>query len=395
MDDKQFEQHMKLLKKSYDRVPSKFNADDVLSKIEAEGKPKKEVKSYTTPVASKWQKVSVWAVSLASVLLIGFLSASFINEGKNQGSGANSESKLEDIDQPEEVVINKYGTGLYSQTINWPNSEMQGRAHGFLKSPESDGTYIYTDLSPIEVVVLFEHAKDLGFSEMMYDLVRKYEGMGLIEDLFASGEIPDLIPLGASSLKYNDDLTTEENGELLGKVDVLSEDKVIVSIPVIRNKEGIWQVELDISDFGYKESIISTNESTIKRIQSLYNKFKVKHDYSILQDEGALTVAGIYLEASILGDLETQYELLVKGDNYITPSRAEFLSYPAGGELDWKEQFGTFEFNQVEATEANGEFNGVVWFGLNEEYVTDDESRKGFNMRKTKDGWRVHFMPFQ
>ena len=56
MEDKQFEEKMRLLKKTYERVPSKFNAEDVLSKIEEEGKQQKEVKPVTKPVASKLQK---------------------------------------------------------------------------------------------------------------------------------------------------------------------------------------------------------------------------------------------------------------------------------------------------------------------------------------------------
>ena len=115
----------------------------------------------------------------------------------------------------------------------------------------------------------------------------------------------------------------------------------------------------------------------------------------MLKEESALTVAGIYLEAWTQGDLETQYELLVKGENFITPTREEFLSYPTDGGLEWKKQFNSFELNQTEATDVNGEFNGVAWFGLQDEFVTEDESKKGFQMRKTLDGWRVHFMPFQ
>ena len=178
MDDKQFEQHMKLLKKSYDRVPSKFNADDVLRKIENEGKQQIEEMSFTKPVASKWQKVSVWAVSLASLLLIGFLSASFINEGKNQGAGTNSESKLEDIDQPEEVVINKYGTGLHSQTINWPNSEVQQKVHGYFKS--SDKAYgvlkSLINVSPVEIIILYDYAQQKYFPDINSALLSPYGG---------------------------------------------------------------------------------------------------------------------------------------------------------------------------------------------------------------------------
>jgi hypothetical protein len=86
MDDKQFEQQMKLLKKSYERVPSKFNSEEVLKKIEEEGKQQQNMLVVEPRKTSKWQKISVWPVSLASVFLIGILSASFLNDGNGQGS---------------------------------------------------------------------------------------------------------------------------------------------------------------------------------------------------------------------------------------------------------------------------------------------------------------------
>jgi len=86
MDDKQFEQQMNLLKKTYERVPSKFNADEVLRKIDEEGNRQQNLPVAESRKTSKWQKVSVWSVSLASVFLIGILSASFLNDQNGQGS---------------------------------------------------------------------------------------------------------------------------------------------------------------------------------------------------------------------------------------------------------------------------------------------------------------------
>lgn len=398
MEDKHFEEKMKLLNKSYDRVPSQFNVDDVLSKIEAEGKPKKEVKSFTTPVGSKWQKVSVWAVSLASVLLIVFLSASFINEGKNQGSGTNSESKLEDIDQPEEVVLNKYGTGLHSQTINWPNSEVQQKVHGYFKSSDQAHGVIKSliNVSPVEIIVLYDYAQQKYFPDINSALLSQYEGSEQDRDQIYSDWLQRvIITEQVTSIRYLDELTVEKNGMYYGSVDIMNEERLIHSIPMVLEANGVWKIDTNSISPKYIEPLTIIDAETTNLIQDLYSRFKSEYDYSILQEESALVIAGIYLEAWTQGDLETQYELLVKGENYITPPREEFLSYPTGDGLDWKKQFNSFELNQTEATDVNGEFDGVAWFGLHDEFVTEDESKKGFQMRKTLDGWRVHFMPFQ
>jgi len=715
MDDKQFEQHMKLLKKSYDRVPSKFNADDVLRKIENEGKQQIEVMSFSKPVATKWQKVSVWAVSLASVFLIGLLSASFINEGKNQGNDSDTEYDANDIKKLEEdyqkerekrqkilgltnnqfdqlafvkaadqifagaihpdrmetyrysnltleenyqeiiknlrlpsemveialradnnneqysiefaddlnrkiddlkfvfdgiildhsKIINKvgtngeldvnylygnrsqlpedivnvldkgtkqglfvevapdgnnfeanfqmtssmrdlegkldenamdmleikelapftyggeliydtqqsayylqriegtllksnldlghgtlasikayyedlaytlifnstqiienqkvkdeyqqawnilrltpgtspirsfisplidslsesgwvaketyqnldfedlmelfhqaeigeleelknYGTGLHSETINWPNSNIQQKVHGYLKSSgQSDDSSYLVDVSPVEILVLYDYAQQKYTPEINYTLLSPYEGSGNMDEIMNAWLQRVLINEKVTSIRYLDEKSFEQNGRLYGHVDIMNEDRLIHSIPMVLNEIGVWQIDTNSIFPKYSESLIVIDTEIINSIQSLYKQFKNDYDYSILKEESALTVAGIYLEAWAQGDLDTQYELLVKGENYITPPREEFLSYPTGDGLDWKKQFNSFELNQTEATDVNGEFNGVAWFGLQDEFVTEDESKKGFQMRKTLDGWRVHFMPFQ
>jgi hypothetical protein len=289
----------------------------------------------------------------------------------------------------------KIETGLSSRMISWPDGEMQGQAHSFLKSPKSDGTYNYADLTPIEAVVLFDYAQELNFSEIMYGLISKYEGMGLMEDLVASGDIPDLIPVGATSLTYNDDLTYEQNGEYHGAVEVNKDEKLIVSIPVIRNKEGVWQVSLSVTEFNYEEPLVGTiNMSFTSKVEQLYNVFKSSYDFEILNNEEPFIIASVYLEAFTQNDKKTQYELLYKGNNSSTPSLEEFLSYPKDESTAWKDQFKSYEYTPNGVAGVTDEYDAVVYFDLKDKFVTD-ETRKGFQMRKTYEGWRVHFMPFQ
>jgi hypothetical protein len=139
-------------------------------------------------------------------------------------------------------------TGLDSMTVSWPNADLQGKAHGFLKSPKSDGSYDYSDLSPIEIVVLFDHAQKLNFDEIIYSLTSPYEGMGATEEVMEIWRNTILIPEGATSLRYNDALITAQNGLFYGAVEVMKDEQLIVSIPIVRNFKDIWQISPSVTE---------------------------------------------------------------------------------------------------------------------------------------------------
>ncbi|WP_155589918.1 hypothetical protein [Lysinibacillus cavernae] len=80
MDDKQFDQRMALLKKSYERMESQLDPSRVLQQIEEEDNVRESLKS-VNPVrkpSAKWQKSAVWIASIASVLLVGILISSYM-----------------------------------------------------------------------------------------------------------------------------------------------------------------------------------------------------------------------------------------------------------------------------------------------------------------------------
>ena len=92
MDDKQLEERLTLLKSSYDRLPSSVDTDEILKKIENEN----NVAPIKKSKGSKWQRVTVWAVSIASVFIIGILGTSFLYES-NEGTTSRQEYSEDDI----------------------------------------------------------------------------------------------------------------------------------------------------------------------------------------------------------------------------------------------------------------------------------------------------------
>ncbi|MFF2755434.1 hypothetical protein ACFVR1_17075 [Psychrobacillus sp. NPDC058041] len=97
MDDRELEERLDLLKSSYERVPSNFDADEVLSKLEDEKVQSINVERHKS---LKWQKVTIWAVSIASLFIIGILGSSYLlKENAIQGEEQLSESAKEFIDR--------------------------------------------------------------------------------------------------------------------------------------------------------------------------------------------------------------------------------------------------------------------------------------------------------
>ena len=76
MDDKQLEERLHLLKESYERTPAEIDINKIIDKLD-------EVPYEKTSKGTKWQRVTVWAVSIASVFIITILGASFLYEENN------------------------------------------------------------------------------------------------------------------------------------------------------------------------------------------------------------------------------------------------------------------------------------------------------------------------
>lgn len=104
MDDKQLEERIHLLKDSYERIPPEIDVDDILNKLD-EAPQVNEKKNKGT----KWQRITVWAVSIASVFIIGVLSASYLEGGVIK----NSQNKQEELEQVNDLI--EYAESLKEQ----------------------------------------------------------------------------------------------------------------------------------------------------------------------------------------------------------------------------------------------------------------------------------------
>lgn len=83
MDDKQFEDRMKLLKKSYDKVPSQFQLEKIVGQIESENQKLQAIEYIKKPRKNR-QKLIVWAISIASIFILSILGSTYFFENDKQ-----------------------------------------------------------------------------------------------------------------------------------------------------------------------------------------------------------------------------------------------------------------------------------------------------------------------
>ncbi|GLC90515.1 hypothetical protein [Lysinibacillus piscis] len=105
MDDKQFNQQMELLKKTYDRLEPQLNPDAVLAQIEEQEKLEKIVQP-----PSRRQKPTVWLTAIASLFVIGLLTATYVIAQPEERNSA-KELSVDVTDQKWiETITKKYNS---------------------------------------------------------------------------------------------------------------------------------------------------------------------------------------------------------------------------------------------------------------------------------------------
>lgn len=97
MANDNFEKRMEFLKKSYERVPTSFDPDEVFRKIEQEETSRPVEKKKPSKHGIR-QHITVWAMSIASVFLIGLIGAGYIADQKN------SEEEIIDSTELDEYI---------------------------------------------------------------------------------------------------------------------------------------------------------------------------------------------------------------------------------------------------------------------------------------------------
>lgn len=230
MDDKQFEKRMELLKKSYDRLEPQLDPEAVFTQIEKENEVQQEQEnSLVQKPPSKWQKSTVWMVSIASVLLVSVLVSSYVIQ---QPVSLSSEEKAfkEDEKKTEEKgwaerLTKKYNSKkeqirkeLYVsidelnafQFIKTADSLLEFYTKNNLRLQESDEQYLkYAEetvlnrlMTPRRTLETIENRNNLTYDESL-NVYLTYENSVIELEEFYSGLLEPYEPLLRKSADIN------------------------------------------------------------------------------------------------------------------------------------------------------------------------------------------------
>ena len=322
MDDKQLEERLNLLKSSYDRLPSSVDTDEILQKIENE--------NHVVPIeqkskGSKRQRVTVWAVSIASVFIIGILGTSFLYES-NEGTKSQQEYSEDDIKN----LVKKYEKErlkrqqiLQLDEAEFANIEFVQYADNIFSAQISPGT-LEGKNDDVSIKDGYEFAIE-GLklpSEMADETINKgklnaVQSIGFIQDFISKSEhlinfYEYLLYEHEATLK-----TAEHDGklsehvlianrynmpeEIQNMIEVLPKQGLKLAV----NKEGTaFQIVPDWAMFTRElYTVLDENES---RYLSLYNSIP---DYGVanLLHEQDFSILGYYLaeiEFTLLNSIE-------------------------------------------------------------------------------------------
>ncbi|MGE7112407.1 hypothetical protein [Lysinibacillus sp. NPDC047702] len=230
MDDRQFEQRMELLKKSYNRLEPQLDPEAVFAQIEIEREVQQEQENLSEQKPpSKWQKPAVWFVSIASVLLVSVIVSSYAIQ---QPESLRSEEKAlkEDEKKTEEKgwaerLTKKYNSKkeqirkeLYVsidelnafQFIKTADSLLEFYTKNNLRLQESDEQYLkYAEetvlnrlMTPRRTLETIEDRNDLTYDESL-NVYLTYEDSVIELEEFYSGLLESYEPLLRKSADIN------------------------------------------------------------------------------------------------------------------------------------------------------------------------------------------------
>ncbi|MDN4609088.1 hypothetical protein [Sporosarcina highlanderae] len=104
MDNDQFEKRMEFLKKSYDRVPSSFDPDEVFKHIDEEKVPQSNKKKSSN--RGFRQNLTIWAMGIASMFIIGIIGTGYVLDQKQKSEEEIIQSPV--TDEHIESLLKRY-----------------------------------------------------------------------------------------------------------------------------------------------------------------------------------------------------------------------------------------------------------------------------------------------
>ena len=181
MDNKQFDKRLELLKKSYDRLPSSLNPDDVIVQMEAEEKSIGVKAASTSPKCLlKWKKSTIWIASMAGVLLLVLLVKHYLfKQPENEPSELPSElvSTSQEYDEWLKSMLVKYDRKREEVRKELLVSADELASFGFIRSADAMMSYYETGNHGYEVSTYLENVEE----NLLHALMTPRQAIELID----------------------------------------------------------------------------------------------------------------------------------------------------------------------------------------------------------------------
>lgn len=348
MANNDFDKRMEFLKTSYDRLPSSFNPDEVLQKIE-EGTDNPSSKKKGT----FRRTMTVWTVGIASILLFGIITALYITEHNDKlASDATIEKFQKDyaIEREKQRDVLKLEEDRFSKLV-------------FVEEADAIMDNIADEKEQVEA----NYERALSSLRLPSDMMKNIPEQSLVEDEQASYDYLDSFFDKVRSLiaVYNDILAENEQAvedfemdpsidkaavmmlspdtfpeELQNMIDTMrkqyielhmnretGEISIRYSASGLVNK-GWFQFHPDARGYarlvlvraGQLEGSDSDRRAEVENriitlpdvnfeqeVKSLYEQFKMSHDKTIFKGISLIYMASVFNYANDLEDPETMY----------------------------------------------------------------------------------------
>ena len=181
IDNKQFNKRLELLKKSYNRLPSPLNPDDVIAQMEAEEKSVVVKATSTLPNRlSKWKKPTIWIASMAGILLLGlFVKPYLFKQPENEPSEIPSAlvSTSEEYDEWLKSMLIKYDRKREEVRKELLVSADELASFGFVRSADSMMAYYETGNHGYEESAYLENVEE----NLLHALMTPRQAIELID----------------------------------------------------------------------------------------------------------------------------------------------------------------------------------------------------------------------
>ncbi|MCG7346568.1 hypothetical protein MHZ92_20920 [Sporosarcina sp. ACRSL] len=365
MDNDNFEKRMEFLKKSYDRVPSNFNPDDVLQKIDEEGNIRPIEKKKTHRIR---QRLTVWTVSIASVFVIGLIGAGYVFDEKQQADETVLDS--EELDDYIEELKAKY------EVEREKRREMLKLDEEYFEQYAGPGSIPMLSFeSYVNNVKKSKNAKEI----LLQEFNRAVEGIKLPSEM-----IQDL---------KSKPLTEDEEESIAFIATYRQKVKRLIAIYdqiVEENREAIQEYEVD-PNIDKAEIMMYSSKSFPEQLQNIINTMK---DQSIKLQTGKYSgeIEARYYDSSLHRELQGKLHDNTFG--YQKMLTEEPYMYGAVLELPVHET--VWSVASMEYTLVNVEQDSTLYPVLKSYYITlFNELMKGSEYTKIFDGDGVLLPEYQ